>query len=297
MLDSHPEMAVPDESHFVVNMGLERRRYERVDRLDLDMFLSDLIDHFGFQRWGLPPEEVVASFRASAPDSFPEAIRHAFALYARSHGKSRYGDKTPGYVMSMRFLADLFPESRFIHVIRDGRNVSLSYLDGGWGPKTLVGNAIYWRRFVRHGRKEGERLGASRYCEVRFEDLLDDPERELRAICRFLELEFDDAMLRYFERAHTLLATPNHHETHGALYLPPTKGLRDWRREMSNEDVTLFEAVAGDLLSELGYERATTHVPVRARLVARQQWAGVQARRVAHRVGKVRRRILHSAAG
>jgi hypothetical protein len=296
MLDSHPEMAVPDESHFVVTMGLRRSHYERNAELDVNLFLSDLLDHFGFQRWDLPPQVVAASFTASPPTSLPDAFRRVFALYAHSQGKSRYGDKTPGYVMSMRLLADLLPDSRFVHVIRDGRNVALSYLEGGWGPETLAGNAVFWKRFVRHGRKEGRRLGVERYCEMRYEALLEDPESELRTLCRFLDLEFHDGMLRYFERADTLLVTPRDHETHRALHLPPTKGLRDWRREMSRDQVVLFEALAGDLLGELGYERGTPNLPVRARLAARREWVGVQAHRVAHRVGKIARRIPNFAA-
>lgn len=194
--------------------------------------------------------------------------------------------------MSMPLLADLFPESRFIHVIRDGRDVALSYLQGGWGPKTLAGNAVYWKRFVRHGRREGARLGPHRYSEVRYEDLLDDPEREVRRLSRFVGLEFDDSMLRYFERAQALLVTPKHLQTHGALRLPPTKGLRDWRHEMPRDDVALFESLAGDLLNELGYERATPNVSVRARVLAARHWVGVQAHRVGHRAQKVRRRGL-----
>lgn len=291
MFDSHSEMAIPRESHFVLNMGMERQRYQRTDKFDLDLFLRDLLQHFGFVRWQLPAEVVTAAFRASPPASFPEAIRRVFASYAGFHGKSRYGDKTPGYVMSMRLLADLFPESRFIHVIRDGRDVALSYMEGGWGPRTLAGNAVYWRRFVRRGRKEGARLGAARYCEVRYESLLDDPEEELRRLSRFVDLEFNEAMLQYFERSRALLVTPRLLKTHGALQLPPTKGLRDWRQEMPKEDVTLFEALAGNLLSELGYERTTPSVPARTRLLAGQQWVGIQAHRASHRLGKIARRI------
>jgi hypothetical protein len=297
MFDSHAKMAIPQESHFVVNMGMERGRYEHGDGLDVDLFLSDLFEHFGFVRWRLPAEVVTAAFRDSPPASFPAAIRGVFASYARYHGKSRYGDKTPGYVMSMRLLADLFPESRFVHVIRDGRDVALSYLEGGWGPRTLAGNAVYWRRFVRRGRKEGARLGADRYCEVRYESLLDDPERELRRLSGFVGLEFDVAMLQYFERSHALLVTPRLVQTHGALRLPPTKGLRDWRREMSNDQLTLFEALAGDLLNELGYERAIAHIPARARLAAQREWASVQTHRVANRLGGLRRRAFRSSPG
>lgn len=134
MLDSHPEMAIPRESHFVVTLGLARERYQTTTGLNTDMLLQDLVGHYGFQRLGLSPHEVTTSFLALPPDSLVDAIRRVFAMYAQSQGKSRYGDKTPGYVMSMELLADLFPESRFIHVIRDGRDVSL-VSGGGMGAE------------------------------------------------------------------------------------------------------------------------------------------------------------------
>lgn len=291
MFDSHPLMAIPGESHFVVNLGVRRRRYDRPGGFQMEPFLQDLLGHFGFVRWGIPAETVTESFRSGPPRDLPGAIRRVFGLYARERGKSLYGDKTPNYVMHIGLLATLLPESRFIHIIRDGRDVALSYLDGGWGPKGVAGNALYWRRLVGHGREEGRRLGSERYCEVRYENLLADPEAELRGLCRFIDLDFDPVMLRYFERADILHLMPWGAESHAALTLPPTKGLRDWRREMRREDVALFETLAGDLLDELGYERTTTTRPPRAvRLRAGKQRIRFQARYATQRFKKQVRR-------
>ena len=292
MLDSHPLVAIPGESNFVVNFAASRRRYEREDRFQMERFLHDLLGHFGFARMGVSADSVTDSFRSSPPSDLPTAIRRVFEISARDRGKSRYGDKTPNYVMHMRLLTGLFPEARFVHIIRDGRDVALSYLEGGWGPKGVAGNALYWRRFVSHGREEGRRLGSERYCEVRYEDLLSDPEGQVRRVCGFIDLEFDPVMLRYFERPDILGLMPWGRQSHARLTLPPTKGLRDWRREMSAGDVALFETLAGDLLDDLGYERTTTAAPPMAlRLQAGRQWTRFQARYATQRFKKqVRRR-------
>lgn len=293
MLDAHPEMAVPNESHFVVGLGKRRRRYELPEGFDGERFLADLLDDWAFKRWRLPPEHVLSEFRRDMPRSFADGIRRAFMTYARHHGKTRYGDKTPGYVMSMDQLAHTFPESRFVHVIRDGRAVALSYLDSPFGPPTLDGNAVYWRRFVRHGRRVGRRLEPERYMEIRYEALVQDPEPELRRLCDFIELSFDPAMLRYFERAGKLLTTLDH-GAHANIVRPPTDRLRDWREQMTDSQVRAFESVSGDLLEELGYPLVHPRLPITTRIAGRWRWLRVQGWRIGRRLSSEFRRATRS---
>ena len=106
--------------------------------------------------------------------------------------------------------------------------------------------------------------------EVKFEDLVLHTERELRRICEFVELEFDPAMLGYHERAEERLkekarALPRAHgeaqsaekrlASHAKTFEPPNPDLiGTWKQRMPPEDRAAFEALAGDLLADLGYE-------------------------------------------
>ena len=99
----------------------------------------------------------------------------------------------------MREIQVYLPEARFIHLIRDGRDVALSVLKQTWGPQTIEAAAEKWRSRVLRGRSQQPYLGF--YMEVKFEDLVLHTERELRRICEFIELEFDAAMLGYHETA------------------------------------------------------------------------------------------------
>jgi hypothetical protein len=295
MLDSHPDMAVPDESHFVVQVARQRARYEPDGRLDLPRFTRDLLGHWAFRRWGLPDEEVLEAFRADPPADVPAAVRAVYLAYAAHHGKTRFADKTPSYVLNVGLLAATFPEARFVHMIRDGRDVALSYLDTDFGSRTLGQAALYWDRFVRAGRLAGSRLGPDRYLEIRYEDLVAEPEPVLKELCAFVGLDFDERMLRFHERADELVPSLSHNEAHRNLYKPLTAGLRDWRRDLAPRDVAVFEALAGELLSELGYERGAPRPGVLARATAAWIRFTTQVRRVAHgsrvRGRKLRRRL------
>ncbi|MGH2543441.1 MAG: sulfotransferase family protein, partial [Ardenticatenaceae bacterium] len=288
MFDSHPEMAMPHESHFVVALARQRALYEQPGGFDVEPFITDLVGHRWFSRWGLAEDEVREALVGDQPGDCAEAIRRVFALYARRQGKPRYGDKTPGYVMHIPLLATLFPEARFVHLIRDGRDVALSLREMEWGPADLWESALYWRERVEIGRRAGRRLDAERYREVHYEDLVEEPEATLRELCSFLGLSFDSAMLHYPERAPQLIAPAEYPHRHRGVALPPTKGLRDWRSQMNREDLARFEAVAGGLLTRLGYERGLPRPPVttlvEAKLRRLGRWALRATRGVAGRI-------------
>ncbi|MGH8935748.1 MAG: sulfotransferase family protein [Acidimicrobiia bacterium] len=290
MFDSHPEMAVPHESHFLVPIARRRARYEQPAGLDLETFVADLVGHPWFSRWGIPEEEVREALARDRPTECAEAIRGVFALYARRLGKPRYGDKTPGYVSQIALLAAFLPEARFVHLIRDGRDVALSLREMEWGPADPLEAALYWKERVEMGRRAGRRLDRGRYRETRYEDLVRDPEGTLRELCSFLALTFDSVMLQYPERAAELTAPAEYPHRHRRIALPPTTGLRDWRRQMSREDLARFEAVAGGLLTELGYERGVRAVPAKTLVEARMRrlgrWAARRRRRPAPSGGR-----------
>ena len=254
MLDSHPGMAIPGESYFPLWLSRVRHRYEHGPTFDTAAFADDLLGDAWFCRWGLPEEAVRPGVVAAAPADFAAAVRAVYRLYARHHGKERYGDKTPTFVLHVRPLSELFADATFVQVVRDGRDVALSLLEAEWGPRTIAEAALHWELHVRSGAHAGARLGPHRYSEIRYEDVVEDPVAAAADLCQRVGLEFDDAMLRYFEGVTPLLAGLPDAEEHQNLRRPPTTGIRDWRAQMAEDDVALFEALAGEALTQFGYE-------------------------------------------
>ena len=254
MLDSHPDLAIPPESYFIVHLA---DLWPPESQIDEAVYLERLSEHERFVLWDLPIDEVRREFEERRPETYADAIRATFHAYARSKGSERWGDKTPIYVEHIDFLADLFPDARFIHLVRDGRDVALSFLERSWGPQTIEEGAQRWKARVCAGRRSGQALDPSRYTELRYEHLIDDAEGALRRVCEFVELPFDPTMLTYYQRANEVIAGTKYPEQHTGVTRPPTKGARDWRSQMTAAQVAEFEAVAGGLLGELGYELGT----------------------------------------
>jgi hypothetical protein len=281
MLDAHPQIAIPSETHFIPELVAARDKHGASPERMLELLSSH-------RRWGdfqMEPTDLAARWATIDPLTGPAAVRAFYALYGESHdGATRWGDKTPGYIKSMREIQGYLPEARFIHLIRDGRDVAISVLKQDWGPQSIEAAAEKWRSRVLRARSQSPYLGF--YMEVQFEDLVVHTERELRRICEFIELEFHPDMLGYHETAEERLqekarALPRAHgeaqsaekrlASHAKTFEPPNPDhIGTWKKRMSPEDRAAFEALAGDLLADLGYELSApeadeeeVHVPKR----------------------------------
>ena len=253
MLDRNHSLAVPDESYFVPQLARRHR-----GSVDPDAFVDDLRRLPTLVEWGLPPDAVARRLRPGMTTG--DAIAAVFGAYAAEQDKARWGDKTPLYMQYLPLLERLFPRALYVHLIRDGRDAATSFLEvpegimsAGWGhPRDAAGFAAQWATEVRAARELGARVGAARYLEVRYEELVAAPGEELRRVCAFARLEYDDGMLGYVGRTDS--ARKDHQKR---LDEPPRVGVRDWRTELPAGEVAAFEAIAGDLLHALGYEVST----------------------------------------
>lgn len=275
MLDRHPLLAIPTESYFIPQLW--DRHGPRPEREEI---LADLGRIARVREWGVTPADVRRRLPAEA--SFADVVGAVYRAYADARGKPRFGDKTPSYMQHLDLLERVFPGAQYVHIVRDGRDAASSFLGMrrrprfNWArPRGLGGFACQWAFEVRGARRFGATVALGRYLELRYEDLVAEAEARLRDVCAFLGLPFEPEMLAY----HTSVA-PGSLRDHPRLAEPPTAGVRDWRRELAPGDAERFEAIAGGLLAELGYERGHPRLSDAARARARLEWAAFHARRV-----------------
>ena len=264
MLDAHSQLAIPPETHFVPKL-IRKAEDGELTRAEIAEFVTT---HRRWPDFGLDPGDFTRRLESVDPRDGGEVARCLYRAYAEQQGKLRWGDKSPPYVKRMPRLASALPEARFIHVIRDGRDVALSLVDVSWGPDTVGEGAAKWAEEIRRARKHAGRIGEERYMEIRYEDLISDPERHLRDVCSFVDLEFEPAMLDYHRSAAERMAggeldlggkggtitAADRERQHALVSAPPSsERTRRWENEMSEADREAFDATAGKLWRKLGY--------------------------------------------
>jgi hypothetical protein len=260
ILDRGPDAAVPPESMFLTDFAAAFDAGGPRDGRAAARLMHEVWEHPKVRLWDLPPRPPDVPRELSGQDAYRFIAAAPFEAYAARHGKRRWGDKTPHYVHHVDHLLRLWPRARFVVLVRDGRDVALSLRRMPFGPNNAWAAAQWWARGIRAGtRAQREHPGA--VLTMRYEDLAQRPQDEVRRLCAFLELSYADDMLA-LDQVDPALIVPDQ-----AAWFPTlfnginTSAVERWRREMSRRDQRVFAALAGAELEQLGYEVAAADAP------------------------------------
>ncbi len=269
MIDAHPDVAIPPETGFLVQ---GTQFIGTGDDLRQEFFETITAFPPGVAAWpdfGIPKETFRHIIKRIEPFSVSEGYRAFYRAYAERFGKPRWGDKTPMSCLHLDTIESVLPEAHFIHLIRDGRDVALSWRQTWFSP----GNAMEvlaeeWARCVSTARAQGAHC--QHYLEVRFEDLIRNPVTVLIKICGFLQLPYTAQMLEYHvgvpgrlteHRARVaangeiLVSQATRLKQQVLTMQPPQRSrIQAWKHTMDPDERERFARLAGDLLNVLGYE-------------------------------------------
>lgn len=225
ILDSHPSISCGPETHFLTDLHrLADAHWWRVERFGVDR-----------EYWDQLARDFYAGIHID---------------YMNRRGRRRWAEKTPGYTLDLDYVDRLFPDARYVHVIRDGRDVVASYRYR-WGYRSALNAARDWVDHVEAGLRFGHRAG-DRYHEFRYEHLVQEPEEVLRSMFAFLEEPWDPRVLN-FDQKSPLAASRRQQSGDQSLIYTSRVGVG--AKELDPVLRRLVEARAGRLLRELGYQR------------------------------------------
>lgn len=206
ILDSHPNISCGEETHFLRDLGSVVGRN------------WDLVATYGLSRkWWI--EHLRGLY-----DTFQAEV------LARN-GKARWAEKDPTYTLHLPFIEELFPEALYVHLLRDGHDVVASFRDR-WGYKSAARAArTEWARYVDAARELGQRLPEDRFLELRYEELVTEPQVQGRRLFAFLDEPWDPSVLEFDPREHS--ATDRY------------QWFSAQRREAGGDDATIYRSRVG----------------------------------------------------
>jgi hypothetical protein len=240
--------------YFDINFGTEGKfivpLYKRFKKFPkhsptAEQVITDLLKRHCFVRWQetygfhLDTSRLKSDLQELTCRNVVDAVFRQFTEFA---GRTRWGDKNPGYTPDLPILNTIYPEAQFVHMIRDGRDVTLSLLKEPFGPRNVMQAALYWKKQIELARAFGATLSSQSYFELRYEDLMQQPVTEMSRLAVFLQIDdklYDAVISRVQENIKNDLKHENFYK---------------WKHAMSASEVTRFEKAAGNVLAELGYE-------------------------------------------
>lgn len=222
MLDHHPRICFNPEFEYAVSQMGDDDSFP-----DLATYHHFLATDFIFPG---------AQFAVDPALSYPELVRSFLRQKLARDGKQVIGATVHHHFD--RLLA-LWPEARFIHLLRDPRDVAKSVIGMGWAGNVWVASER-WLHAEQLWSRLAARLPRERYVELRYEDLIRDPQGELTRLCEFMGERFDARMFDYAKTS--------------TYELPDPKLIDQWRKKLSDEEVALVENRVGELLAARGYK-------------------------------------------
>lgn len=261
MLNSHPNLAIPYETHFLTNYINQMDQYEPLNISDnIENLIKDMLNEELLRQWDVVPSFSDVISRLPETVTLADVIDAIYSLYAETHNKIRWGDKSD-YLDKMHEINQIFPDTQFIHIVRDGRDVANSVMKMSWGPNDIYEAAEWWSEYVRLGQYMGLMLPKDRYMEIRFEDLVLQPKETLSKVCDFLGEPYAVEMLDYYKNSTSLIPDSRKSQHQNADASPKSSRTYAWKNSMSKSDVALFESYARDQLSAFGYEVVNLDIP------------------------------------
>ncbi|MGQ0847215.1 MAG: sulfotransferase family protein [Sporichthyaceae bacterium] len=299
MLHAHPRLVAPPENRHVLPAWDRREEWGDLGREANRRRLASFVTGTKSAIWEMGLDRaVVAEHILAAPPTLGSALEAVQLAFAEHVGAERWCDKRPLYVRHVPALRRLFPDAMFVNLTRDGRAAAASLIRMPWFDHGLEQAIGTWLLAVEHADAARASLPADTWFDLRYEDLVTDPEAELRRLCGWLGEDFDPAMLKPAEVKGAVV--PERKTWHANTSGPVVAArVESWRTELSAREVALLDAVAGTALRANGYavgaERAERRRVYRFALAYRRRrlW---YARRQAAEAWALRRRPAEVAS-
>lgn len=250
LLNQNPQIGIPPaETHFIpymINRFGNPPSFEKND--EFDRFYEELkkTTFYGWmEKYGLflSKDYIDQVADRKSWSSIFESILRFYAPEERSEDFI-WGDKSPTYLSHIKLLKEIFPEAKFLHIIRDPRDCCLS-TKKTWG-KSLYRTAEIWRRRLEKARKDGCRLRED-YMEVFYETLIDDPKTVMWSICDFLGCEFIPQMTELKEPSENL------GDTKGQAKIVP-QNTKKYIVELLSSEIRRIEEIVYPVAKSLPYK-------------------------------------------
>lgn len=251
IINSHSQITVPSPEWIFHFVYMHLYSYGDLNNdANMNALIQDCLDiPLINQYW--PIKENAEQILSILPErSFRGVFVTLFMIYMKDNPTPHWGVKTPSNVFWTREIHQMFPKSKFIFLYRDGRDVSIDQVDAPWGPLNLHNACILWNHYIDAMIQSKPNLPRESVYELKYENMVRNPEKEIEQLCGFLGVEYESSMLGSTKSGDDLFFKQSHHVNAAK---PITDQFVGMYKKLPLEDRQLQTAIMGSNLRKLGY--------------------------------------------
>lgn len=255
LFDAHPNVCMPFECPFIINLYKKYYKVITWDENTIRTFCADILEQRKFDSWRVDADTLIRNLLEYKGKHDFEFMVKAVYLHFNSFFKKEnivlIGDKNPVYSIYSDVLIKLFPKAKFIHLTRDFRDNILSIQKVDFEAPFTSLLAYRWR-YATKKILETQKKYEQQFYQLRYEDLVAAPKKEMMALCRFLQIDFIEDVLNFHKIGEELFKSFDKEHImryHSSLLRPITADkIFAWKKTMALKDLVQANKVVGELL-------------------------------------------------
>lgn len=271
ILNNHANIVVPPESGFMLWWYKKYSNWtiKDIDNKELiEQFICDIMSSRKIETWNLDYNLLYDSIIRTKPHNYLALSQRVYLAYAAQRGKNPniVGDKNNYYIHHLQELHQLAPNAKYLHIIRDGRDVACSYKsikklnsDSPYKPilpEDIETIANEWLINNSNILRLLRIVDPSNFFSVRYEDLILATESQVKSICSFFQIPYDENMMLYYK--HNKLNKEEPLQTldwkRKTLEKPDSNNIDKYKTILSGEEINEFNRIGEKVLKQFGYE-------------------------------------------
>ncbi|MEX0729876.1 MAG: sulfotransferase [Aquisalimonadaceae bacterium] len=256
ILNAHPTIGIPYESLLYSTFWPIRSSYgDLANPANAKQLLRHMLAWGPVAKWE-PPVTLDAAMERVETSDFHGLFRAIIKAWVDAQGKQRWGEKSPWHAFHWREILTGFPDARIVHIVRDVRDATLSWKLARQGPRNTMILARRWAAYMDLMEQVRAGWPADAFKQIRYEDLLADPEASSRELCDFLQEPYDPSMLKFHDAGGSYNTDATNRANLARPIMADNQG--KWESRLSAAEVRWIEAMAGEQMTRFGYTRSVT---------------------------------------
>lgn len=265
ILNSNSKISIPNEFPLVEKVIISFPNDIIISKLEAIRFINKISKNKHFQDWNIDLKGLFSELDQKDFYSKNDLIQLIYYMCTKKNSEIKiWGDKNIHSVAYISEILKIFPKAKFIHIVRDGRDVALSLKKVSWlfykfpGKKrhylnNIKGGALTWNDALDLINENNHLFHDANFFEFKYEELINNSKIIIMSICDFIGVKFEESMLDFHkgQQIHTKRSKHTHKNINKPIL---KKNSKKFIKNLTKREIKILENFSRDMLLQYGYK-------------------------------------------